>query len=65
MADPSTAEFLVAFAIAAAAGAGVFLHADRHGSKHPTLWACFVFLCLGVALPAYLIHLRTARRKTD
>jgi Flp pilus assembly protein TadB len=58
----SNAEFLVIFAIAAVAGALVFLHADRNGSKHATAWACFVFLFLGLALPIYVIHVRSSRR---
>jgi len=63
MTHPSTAQFLIAFAIAAVAGAAVFLHADRHGSKHATAWACSVFLFLGLALPVYLVHVRLARSR--
>jgi len=62
MAHPSNAEFLVAFVFGAVAGALVFLHADRHGSKHATAWACFVFFCPGLALIAYFVHARAARR---
>ena len=46
------------------AGILVFLHADRHGSKHTTAWGICVFLFLGIALPVYLIHVRRARRVT-
>jgi hypothetical protein len=40
----------------------VFLHADKHGSKHATAWGAGVFLLLIVFLPAYLIHVRRTRR---
>jgi len=63
MGHPTNAEFLIAFVIAAVAGALVFLHADRHGIKHPTAWACFTFLFLAVGLPAYLIHVRLMRSR--
>jgi len=62
---PTTAQFLVAFAIAALVGAAVFLHADKNGIKHPTAWAFSVFLFLAVALPVYWLYwarLRRARR---
>ena len=59
----STAQFLVAYAIATVAGVAVFLHADRHGSKHTTAWGIGTFLFLGLVLPIYVIHvLRTRRR---
>jgi hypothetical protein len=59
----STGQFLVAFTVAALAGAATFLHADRNGSRHPTAWAISVFLVLGVALPVYVVHtIRTRRR---
>ena len=63
MTQPSNAQFLVVFVIAAVAGAGVWLHADRNGSRHPTAWAMAVALFLGIALPAYLIHVRRMRRR--
>jgi uncharacterized membrane protein YcaP (DUF421 family) len=64
MADLSTGQFLVAFALAAAAGAAVFLHADKHGSRHPTAWAISVFLLLAIALPVYVIHAVRIRRRS-
>lgn len=64
MGHPSNAEFLAAFVFGAVAGAAVFLHADRRGDRHPTGWACFVFLCPGIALIAYYFHVRAARRST-
>jgi hypothetical protein len=59
---PSNAEFLVAFAVAAVAGGAVWIHADRHGSRHPTAWAISVVLFLAIALPIYLVHARRTRR---
>ena len=58
----TTAQFVAAWAIAALAAAGVFLHADRRGSKHATAWGVFVFLFLAVGLPVYLIHALVTRR---
>ncbi len=58
----STAEFLAAFAFAAAAGTAVFFHAERNKIKHPSAWASAVFLFLAVGLPLYLLHVRRVRR---
>ena len=58
----STPQFLVGFALAAVIGGAVWVHADRHGSKHPTAWAMCVVLFLGIALPVYLIHVHRTRR---
>ena len=57
----SPGQFLVAFAIAAAAGTLVFFHADRNRVPHPSAWAAFVFLFLIVGLPAYALHVRRRR----
>ncbi len=62
MAQLTTAQFLIAFVIAAAAGTGVFFDAEKRKIKHPSAWASFVFLFLIVGLPAYAIHVRRARR---
>jgi hypothetical protein len=59
----STADFLVAYAVATAAGVAVFLHADRHGSRHTTAWGIGVFLFLGLVLPIYVIHVIRTRRR--
>jgi hypothetical protein len=59
----STAEFLVAYAVATVAGIAVFLHADRHGSRHTTAWGIGVFLFLGLVLPIYVIHVIRTRRR--
>jgi high-affinity Fe2+/Pb2+ permease len=58
----SSAEFLVAFLVAAAAGTAVFFHAERHRIRHPFAWASFVFLFLIVGLPSYAVHVRRVRR---
>jgi hypothetical protein len=59
----TSAQFLVAFLFAAAAGTAVFFHAERHAIKHPSLWASLVFLFLIIALPAYLLHSRRVRQR--
>ena len=61
MGRTSPAEFLAAFAVAAAAGTIVFFHADRNDIKHPSAWASGVFLFLIIALPLYLLHVRRTR----
>jgi high-affinity Fe2+/Pb2+ permease len=58
----SRADFLIAFAIAAAAGTAVFFHAERNRIKHPSAWASFVFLFLILGLPSYALHVRQVRR---
>ena len=58
----TTGTFLIAWAIATAAAVFVFFHANKRGSKHATAWGIGVFLVLGLALPAYIVHDR--RRKT-
>jgi uncharacterized membrane protein YhaH (DUF805 family) len=57
----STGQFLIAFLVAAAAGTGVFFHAERNQIRHPSMWASFVFLFLIVGLPAYALHVRRLR----
>jgi uncharacterized membrane protein YhaH (DUF805 family) len=57
----STGQFLFAFVAAAAAGTGVFFHAERNKIRHPSAWASFVFLFLIVGLPAYALHVRRVR----
>jgi multisubunit Na+/H+ antiporter MnhE subunit len=63
MGQPSTAEFLVAFVVAAGAGTAVFFHAERNQIAHPSGWASAVFLFLVIALPLYLAHVRRVRRR--
>jgi len=59
----SSAEFLIAFALAAAAGTAVFFHAERNRIRHPSAWASFVFLFLLAGLPSYALHVRRVRRR--
>lgn len=60
----TTAQFLTAWAIATAAAVGVFLHANKHGSRHATAWGVGVFLFLIVVLPVYVVHARSRRRRS-
>jgi Flp pilus assembly protein TadB len=62
MGQPTTAEFLAAFVLAAGAGTAVFFHAERNAIRHPSAWASAVFLFLAIALPLYLVHVRRVRR---
>ena len=62
MQQPTTAQFLVAFLVAAGAGTAVFFHAERNEIRHPSLWASVVFLFLAVGLPVYALHVRGVRR---
>jgi 4-amino-4-deoxy-L-arabinose transferase-like glycosyltransferase len=59
----TTGEFLVVFALAAAAGTAVFFHADRNRIKHPSAWASAVFLFLAIGLPLYALHVRSVRKQ--
>jgi len=59
----STAQQLVVFAIWTVAGIAVFLHADRHGSRHPTAWGISVVIAFAVMLPVYVIHVYLTRRR--
>jgi len=63
VAHPTTPQFLIGFAFAAVAGAVVWIHADRNGSKHATAWAMSVVLFLAIALPVYVIHVRRLRNR--
>ena len=58
----TTGQFVAAWAIDTAAAIAVFLHANKHGSRHATSWGIGVFLFLIVFLPAYLVHTRLRRR---
>lgn len=59
----SPAGFLLAFLIGAAAGTGVFFHAERNKIRHPSAWASFVFLFLLFGLPTYALHVRRVRQR--
>ncbi|HEY8647275.1 MAG TPA: hypothetical protein VIL77_15500 [Gaiellaceae bacterium] len=65
MANVSSAQFLLAFLIAAAAGTAVFFHAERHKVPHPSAWASFVFLFLIAGLPSYLLRVRRLRKQRE
>jgi len=60
--EPSSAQFLFAFVCAAAAGTGVFFHAERNRIAHPSAWASFVFLFLLLGLPAYAVKVWRVKR---
>jgi len=64
VASLSTAQFLVAFLVAAAAGTVVFFHAERNKIGHPSAWASFVFLFLIIGLPTYALQVRRRRGRT-
>jgi uncharacterized membrane protein YhaH (DUF805 family) len=63
VASLSTTQFLFAFLVAAAAGTGVFFHAERNKIPHASAWASFVFLFLIVGLPSYALYVRRVRRR--
>jgi Flp pilus assembly protein TadB len=65
LANVSSAQFLVAFLLAAAAGTAVFFHAERHKVPHPSAWASFVFLLLIAGLPSYLLRVRRLRKQRE
>jgi len=48
-------QFLISYAVGAVGGAIVFLHADRHGSRHATAWAISVFF-IPLVLAIYFIR---------
>jgi hypothetical protein len=53
---PTTATFLIAWALDTTAAILIFLHANKRGSRHATAWGISVFLALGLALPIYVLH---------
>jgi hypothetical protein len=59
--DP--AEFVLVWALAGAASIAVFLHAEKHGSRHATAWGIGTFLFLGLVAPIYVIRHRLRRRR--
>jgi hypothetical protein len=54
----TTPAFLLVWAIDTTAAILVFLHANKRGSRHASAWGIGVFLALGIALPAYVVHSR-------
>ena len=63
LANVTTAQFLVAFLLAAGAGTAVFFHAERNKVPHASAWASFVFLFLIVGLPSYYVRVRRLRKQ--
>ena len=58
----SNTRLAVAALIAATVASLVFFHAERNKIRRPFAWASGVFLFLGIALPAYIIHVRRVRK---
>jgi len=54
----TTPTFLLAWALDTTAAILVFVHANKRGSRHASAWGIGVFLALGIALPAYVVHSR-------
>ena len=40
----------------------VFMHAQRHGSKHATAWGVAAFLAAGIVVPVYFVRYWLRRR---
>ena len=40
----------------------VFIHAQRHGSKHATAWGVAAFLAAGIVVPVYFVRYWLRRR---
>jgi hypothetical protein len=62
----STGEIVAVIAVWTAAFLLVFSHAQRHGSRHATVWGVAAFLAAGIVVPVYFAHYwlrgRAARR---
>lgn len=56
MESPEVVPFLLAVALAAGISAGVFWHADRHGSARATAWGVAAFLAAGIVVPVYFVR---------
>ena len=67
MTDPfaglSQGELFALLLVWAAAFLVVFLHAQRHGSKHATAWGVAAFLAAGVVVPVYFVRYWLRRRR--
>lgn len=61
--SPDPVTFVLAVALAAAMSMGVFAHASKHGSRHPTAWGIATFLAAGVAIPVYFVRFWIRRRR--
>ena len=61
--SPDPVTFVLAVALAAAMSMGVFAHATKHGSRHPTAWGIATFLAAGIAVPIYFLRFWIGRRR--
>jgi hypothetical protein len=61
--SPEVVPFLLAVALAAGISAGVFWHADRHGSTRATAWGIAAFLAAGIVVPVYFVRFWLRRRR--
>jgi hypothetical protein len=59
----SEGELVALLLVWAAAFLVVFLHAQRHGSKHATAWGVAAFLAAGVVVPVYFVRYWLRRRR--
>jgi hypothetical protein len=59
----SPGAFILSVAIAAGLAMGVFWHASKSGSRHPTAWGILTFLFAGLIVPVYAIHYFATRRR--
>jgi Flp pilus assembly protein TadB len=59
----SEGELVALLLVSAAAFLVVFLHAQRHGSKHATAWGVAAFLAAGVVVPVYFVRYWLRRRR--
>ncbi len=57
----STDQFIIDYIVGTIGGIAVFLHADRNGSRHPTIWAICAFL-LPLTVLVYAVHVARLRR---
>lgn len=60
--SPDPVTFVLAVLLAAAISMGVFAHATKHGSRHPTAWGIAAFLAAGIAVPVYFLGFWIRRR---
>lgn len=63
MTRPDPVTFVVAVALAALVSMGIYAHAERHGSRHPTAWGVAAFLFAGIVVPVYFLRYWLLRRR--
>ena len=59
----SAGEIAVLLLVWSAAFLLVFMHAQRHGSKHATAWGIAAFLAAGIVVPVYFVRYWLLRRR--